>query len=186
MESAGGAPGGKGPLFHATGDRGGLMGRLRRGAERRLHTMADLVESLGSHTALAVDSEDPGLALETVAEARRAGLLERLWITSGDPEVLQALRADSPATRLLHRCDPQRAQGGPERHAADIRHRGIEGVMVPCETISAGLVALFDRFGRIVGVEGARHVRLVRAAALAGADIACGPSVEVLREGCGL
>lgn len=172
--------------FRGTAQGRGLLDRLRRSPASRGHSMDRLVAGIGEHTALAVASDHPREALGTVAQARRSGMLERLWITSHDLEVLDLVRADSPATRILHACDPAKAPGGPERHAADIRERGIEGVMVPAALVSAGLVALFGRFGRVVGAEGAQHPRLVRAATRAGADIVCGPSVAVLREGSGL
>jgi hypothetical protein len=145
--------------------------------------MNELLERIDGVTGLAVVPTYAENALRVVAEARRLGMLERLWVTSSDLEVLEVVRADSPATRLLHTCDPAVQPRGAERHAAALRECEIQGVMVPTDRIGAGLVALMHRFGRIVGVEGAQYVRMVHAARAAGVDIVCGPSADVLREG---
>lgn len=166
------------------GDAGGVLDRLRRRGSLRL-PMGEFVEGLDRTTGLAVTASDSGTALAVVGEARTLGLLERLWMTSTELDVLDAVRADSPATRLLHVCDAAKQRSGPERHAADLRERGIEGVMMPCSVVSAGAVALMHRFGRIVGAQGAEHARMVRAGVASGADIVCGPSRSALAEALG-
>lgn len=169
-----------GPVGH----RGGLLGGLRR-SSRRGCVMNDLLEGIGGSIGLAVIPSDGETALGVVAEARRRGMLERLWVTSADLAVLDAVREDSPATRLLHACDPTDQPRGAERHAAVLREHEIQGVMVPADRVGAGLVALMHRFGRTIGADGTEYVRMVRAALASGVDIVCGPSAAVLREGKG-
>lgn len=166
-----------GPVGH----RASLLGGLRR-SSRSGCPMNELLEGIDGCTGLAVVPSDADNALGVVAEARRLGMLERLWVTSTDLAVLEVVRGDSPATRLLHTCDPAVQPRGAERHAAVLREREIQGVMVPTDRVGAGLVALMHRFGRIVGTEGAEYARMVRAALVAGVDIVCGPSAVVLRE----
>jgi hypothetical protein len=143
--------------------------------------MNELLDGIDGRTGLAVVPSDTDNALGVVAQARRLGMLERLWVTSADLALLEVVRGDSPATRLLHICDPAVQPQGAERHAASLRECQIQGVMVPPERAGAGLVALMHRFGRMVGVEGAQYPRMVHAARAAGVDIVCGPSAEALR-----
>lgn len=179
--TAAGSSGSHGIELGSLGPRDGLLSGLRR-SNRRGCAIDELLEELDGGTALAVVPSDAGNALAVVAEARRLGMLERLWVTSDDLAVLDVVRADSPATRLLHTCDPTHQPKGAERHAAALREIGVQGVMVPTDRVGAGLVALMHRFGRIVGTERAEHDRMVRAALVAGIDIVCGPSARVLRE----
>lgn len=178
-------PGGT-PLiqFGPIGLRGGHQRRRRR-PQRSGLAPADVWEAVDGRAALGVVTSDATAAVGTIAEGRRLGALERLWLISPDLAVLDEVRRGSPACRLLHTCDPTTQPGGAERHAALLRESGIQGVMVPTDRVAAGLVALMHRFGRIVAADGAEHVRMVRAAVAAGADVVSGPAAAVLTEGLG-
>lgn len=132
---------------------------------------------------LVVQVDLPDVATEVVTSARAAGLLESLWVTSPDLEVLLGVRGESPATRLLHVCDPAREVHGPERHAATLRSEEIEGVLVHRDTVRAGAVVLMHRFTRLVAVEGIEYLRHLERARDAGADLLCCSDPAVLPAG---
>lgn len=170
------------------GGRRGRAGRsaLRRGGARAAGVgLGEALDHLGRvpGTDLAVRCEDAGVAIHVVEAGRSAGRLERLWLVAEDLETLLSVREESPATRLLHDCDPARQPRGTERHAAVLRGGGIEGVMVRHDRVAPGLSALMARFGRIVAARGAEYPRMVAAALRGGADIVVSPSLQVLEEG---
>ncbi len=149
----------------------------RSGVEPRV-----LMKSLERQVNLAVAAPDVDSALAVVKDARRAGMLEHLWVTSTDLGVLEVVRSDSPATRLLHVCDPVKEPRGAERHAATLREARIEGVMVRHDIAGSGLVALMHRFGCILGAHGAEYPRMVRSCLAAGADLVCSPSARAFED----
>lgn len=167
-----------------SGDRGGRRRGLGRSV-RRSCPMEELLEAAPGRTSLAVEPTDADVACYVVREARLLGMLERLWVRSPDLAILDAVREESPAARLLHSCVPTAQPQGAERHAAVLRERDIQGVTVPTDRVGAGLVALMHRFGRIVAAEGAEHPRMVRSAISAGVDIVSGPTARVLTDGPG-
>lgn len=147
--------------------------------------MQELLEAVPDRTSLVVEPTGAEVARDVVREALLLGMLERLWVRSPDLAILDAVRAGSPAARLLHSCVPTAQPQGAERHAAVLRERDIQGVMVPVDRVGAGLVALMHRFGRSVAAEGAEHPRMVRAAVSAGVDVVSGPTARALAEGLG-
>ncbi|MEZ5268474.1 MAG: hypothetical protein R2789_07890 [Microthrixaceae bacterium] len=100
--------------------------------------------------------------------ARRAGM-ENLWLVSTELATLVQVREESPATRLLHECDPARERHGAERHAATVlRAEGLEGVLVAEDKVGLGATTLMHRFGRMVAVTGVDYPRHLRRARVAG------------------
>ncbi len=112
--------------------------------------------------------------------SRRHTRIQRLWICSGDVELLEVLRSVSPAVRLLHHSDPAREPLGAEQHAARLRTAGIDGVLVEENNVSAGLVALMHRFGRLVVAHGAHYERTARRALGHGVDAVTGANPLLL------
>ena len=162
---------------------GGLLRSARPGGAEPVAVFERLGQLRG--TELAVRCESSRSAAAVVDAARVAGLLERLWVLSPALGLLEEVRSGSPATRLLHECDPAREPRGSERHAAVLRSTGIEGVMVRHDRASAGLAALLGRFGRLMAASGAEYPRMVRAAVRAGVQIVSGPDAGVLAQGLG-
>lgn len=170
-----------------SGQDGPVLGaeprRLRRRAASQAVTLRELYDSLGRgrvEVALRVPDVPTGRAV--ASEARRLGEIERLWICSTELSVLVELRADTAAARLLHHCTPASAEGGAERHASRLRSSGIDGILVAESEVSAGLVALMHRFGRLVVAEGADHERTAVRGLGNGVDGVVGNDVEALVE----
>ena len=119
---------------------------------------------------LLLEQGNVGQALE---QARVRGFRGRIWLISGDEELLVGVRSSaghvgSPGT--LHMTDPRSSNKGAEAHAAWLRQVGIDGVVAPEEHTSAGLVALMHRFRRLLVAEGADYRRTARRALGHGAD----------------
>ena len=133
-----------------------------------------------AHADLAVLVDDAALGRDVATEARRLGEIERLWICSPSLPTLVELRAETAAARLLHRCSPAGADGGAERHAARLRAEGVDGALVAEAEVSAGLVALLHRLGRLVVAEGANHPRTAARGLAHGVDGIVGTDVEAL------
>lgn len=167
------------------GDGGLVLGPGPRRLRRRsavagvgLDELYGVVAGTGTQLAVLVPDAVVGRAVAT--EARRLGEIERLWICSPSLDALVELRAETLAARLLHRCSPAAADGGAERHAARLRSDAVDGVLVAEAQVSAGLVALLHRFGRLVVAEGSNHPRTASRGLSHGVDGIAGTDVEAL------
>lgn len=127
----------------------------------------DLYAELACGFELSIDLEVPGVGgrILDVARAAGDGAAERLWLCSPDLEVLGDLRA--PCSRVgAHLVHSQRLGGlstPTERHAADLAVSGIDAMNFHHSEWTAGLVALFGRFGLRSFAWDAQEVRHLRA-----------------------
>ncbi|MCB9386639.1 MAG: hypothetical protein H6517_02295 [Microthrixaceae bacterium] len=178
------AAGADGVRFQAVSATDGLRLRAAGSSRRRSRKEISIgdIDALGRDAAydLVVDATDVTTATAVVDSARRAGMLENLWLVSTELATLVQVREESPATRLLHECDPARERHGAERHAATLRAEGLEGVLVAEDKVGLGATTLMHRFGRMVAVTGVDYPRHLRRARAAGVDIICGSDPAML------
>ena len=105
-----------------------------------------------------------------LAVARNAHAADRLWLCHPDVETLSVWRESASDVRLVNSSRIAAMKDGPERRAAVLRDAGIDAVNLHHGEWSAGLVALFHRFGRQCFGWDAQHVRVVTALLQAGVD----------------
>jgi hypothetical protein len=185
------------PRRSETGDL--VLGHARRGRLGRRSLLVPL-DALWEAVAATAPAVSPDVALDlsgieaptgadvdqALEQARIRGFAGRTWLMSGDEALLVEL-ASSPG-RLgpmgtLHITDPRASNKGDEAHAAWLRQAGIDGVLAPEEHISAGLVALMHRFGRLLVADGADYRRTARRAFGHGVDGVVGSDAEALHDG---
>lgn len=120
---------------------------------------------------VSIDAHDPGAVEPLVAAVRSARLLpeEHLWIAHPDLDQLTEWRRSTSA-RLVLAANGARVRGGAERLVATLRERGIDGLKLPHEEWSGGLVALVHRFDRYGLATGAVHERELAKLVRAGLD----------------
>ncbi len=136
-------------------------GTVRRGLRRRpirtfdrdelppdLPSLADLLTAIGSDYQLSLDMKDPDAGPVTVDVIRRHApeLLERTWLCSDDLDRLTAWRESLVGPRLINSTRLDRLQEGPERRAALLAGRGLDGINLHRTDWTGGLVVLFHRF----------------------------------------
>lgn len=148
-------------------------GLLRAGLRRRpfsrlrrdqlpphVPALADLFDACGTGLPLSLDVKDPDAFGPVLDAARAAGLpLDRLWLCTPDLGLAIAWRGEDAAVRLVDSCRLRRMKEGPERRAATLTEAGIDAVNMPYPDWTAGLVALFHRFGRFAFAWDAQHPR---------------------------
>lgn len=154
-------------------DHDGVVGRRPRRRPVREVPRADLPEHvpdaavlvglLGDDLHLSVDVKDPAAAapLLDVLGADDPTLLSRVWLCHDDHDLLVAWRDLAPQVRLVDSTRLKRLGQGPERHAAQLRERGIDAVNLHHTDWSGGLVALYHRFGIRAWAWDAQHVRVL-------------------------
>jgi glycerophosphoryl diester phosphodiesterase len=130
-------------------------------AELAVPRMADVYEELGTAYECSVDVKSPDAAALLVDVGRRYGALERLWVCSPDLELLEPLRAE-PAVRLVHSTRKRAITVPLERHAFELAELGIDAMNMHHLEWTAGLVALFHRFGVRAFAWDAQEVRQLR------------------------
>lgn len=138
-------------------------------AELGVPRLADVYAQLGTDFECSVDLKDPAAGPALLRVARDAGAIERLWVCSPDVGVLQALRAD-PAVRLVHSTRRTALPAPLERHAHDLAAAGVDAMNLHHSEWTAGLVALFQRFGVRAFAWDAQEVRHLRALLRMGVD----------------
>jgi glycerophosphoryl diester phosphodiesterase len=109
--------------------------------------LVELYEALGSDYELSLDMQQPGLGPALAAVARTHGDPGRLWLCSASLVELQALAEAVPEAHLVHSQRRGRIDGSMERHAATLAAIGVDAMNMHHADWSAGLVALFHRFG---------------------------------------
>lgn len=148
---------------------GGLLRRQRIAAVARadlpahIPDAAALVPLLGDDLHLSVDVKDPAAALPLLAAlgGDDPTRLARVWLCHDDHDLLLSWREAAPQVRLVDSTRLRRLEGGPERHAARLRERSIDAVNLRHDDWSAGLVALFHRFGVLAWGWDAQHPRIL-------------------------
>jgi glycerophosphoryl diester phosphodiesterase len=127
--------------------------------------LADLYSELGSAFELSIDVKDDAVVepMLAIAAAAGSGVLERLWVCAPDIGMLGALRPKTTA-RLVHSERRDHIRTPLERHAYELSNLGIDTMNMHHSDWTAGLVALFHRFGVNAfawDVQEVRHLRAV-------------------------
>src|SRR5688572_5895152 len=122
-----------------------------------------LVELMGEDLHVSIDVKDPAAAgpLLDVLGAGDPTRLARVWLCHDDHDLLLSWRATAPQVRLVDSTRLKRLGQGPERHAAQLRERGIDAVNLHHTDWTGGLVTLYHRFGVRAWGWDAQHVRVL-------------------------
>ncbi len=158
-------------------------GRVRSGRRRRpVHEVASdelpsavppfwlVVAASGSRVELLVDVGS-GHAVGPLARvADELGIADRLWMAGEDLEAVTAWRQATSVGRMVHTTRLRSIREGPERRAAELANRGVDGISLHHTDWSGGMTTLFHRFGRLGLAWGARFDRELDAVARAGVD----------------
>lgn len=144
--------------------------------------LAEVLDRCADTVHVSLDLKDPASAsavIELVAEAtdeRRA----RLWLCHPDLEVLLPLRIHG--IRLLQSTRLHRIKEGPERRAADLASKQIDGINLHHTDWNGGLVALFHRFDRLAFGWDLQYEHLLRPALRMGLDAVYSDHVDVMMD----
>lgn len=143
--------------------RAPIAGLARRDLPPHVPTAADLVPLLAGGLALSVDVKDPAAAAPLLAAlgAEDPTLLSRVWLCHDDHDLLVSWRDLAPQVRLVDSTRLRALGQGPERHAAQVRQRGIDAVNLHHSDWTGGLVALYHRFGVRAWGWDAQHARIL-------------------------
>ncbi len=144
--------------------------------------LADLYEALGAVYELSIDVKEPGLGPALAAAARALGDPARWWLCSGSLAELAALAEAAPEAHLVHSRRRDRIDGSMERHAATLAEDGVHAMNMHHADWSAGLVALFHRFGVLAFAWDVQEIRHLRAMAQMGVDAVYSDHVERMVE----
>lgn len=148
---------------------GGILRRRRIAQVGRadlpehIPTLAELYRECGTGLEVSLDLKDPGVVDEVLRVADDAGATGRLWLCHPDLEVLARVRERSGAVRLVNSTRVAAMQHGPERRGAQLRESGVDAVNLHHSEWSAGMVALFHRFGRYAFGWDAQQPRVITA-----------------------
>ncbi|MEZ5322682.1 MAG: hypothetical protein R2698_11540 [Microthrixaceae bacterium] len=116
---------------------------------------------------------DPTTASPVCDLVDMARAADRVWLVSGDRELLVRLCERVGGSRLVAATTPATAGSGLERFAATLREHGIGGVQLSHADWSGGRTALFHRFGRRCIAAGAVHTRMIVPMLHIGVDAVC-------------
>lgn len=171
-------------LVHGSSVRRGLRRLAVRAvsaadlAEAGIPRLADLYATLGGDYELSLDLKDPAVAVPLVAVARDAGAASRLWLCSGDVEVLRRAREEAPDIRLVHSLPRGRRGDSLERHAAALAAGGISALNLHESGWTLGVVSLAQRFGLAAFAWDVQEERRIRALLAMGIDAIYSDHVE--------
>lgn len=138
-------------------------------AEHGVPRLAELYATVGTDYELSIDAKHPEVIEPMLAAAAAAGATERLWLCTPVLDRLVPLR-DRTTAKLVHSTRKDRVDGPLERHAATLAARGVDAINLHRNEWTAGLVALFHRFGVRVFAWDAQEVRHIRALLQMGVD----------------
>lgn len=102
----------------------------------------------GIHLSLDLKSQGSGSAVVAMLRSDFPTLLSRVWLCHPDVDELTGLRRLDDDVRLVNSTRLQRIVEGPERRAAVLGQRGIDGINMHHTDMTGGLATLFHRFGR--------------------------------------
>jgi glycerophosphoryl diester phosphodiesterase len=127
--------------------------------------LADLYADLGSAFELSIDVKDRAAAEPIVQLARAAGesASGRLWLCHPSVSFLTGLRERMADVKLVHSRRRRHIEAPLERHAADLAASGLDAMNLHHTEWTAGLVALFHRFGVRAFAWDVQEVRHLRA-----------------------
>lgn len=134
-------------------------------AELSLHavpSLADLYAAVGRDFDLSLDLKEAAAIEPTVATVRTHGDPGRTWLCGYSVTRLTQVRRDHPDVRLVNSRPRDRIDGSVERHAARLAEAGIDAMNMRHSEWTAGLVALFHRFGVRAFAWDVQHVRELR------------------------
>lgn len=133
--------------------------------------LATLYETCGTGYELSLDVKEERAA-DPILDVARAhdGALGRLWLCTPSEGLLRRLRAEEPGVRLVHSRRKRAVEKPLERHAAELADRGVDAMNMHHTDWSAGLVALFHRFGVKAFAWDVQEVRHMRAVLAMGVD----------------
>lgn len=100
------------------------------------------------HLSLDLKSDDAGPLVIDLVRSDFPDLAHHVWLCHHDVEVLSDLRRRDDDIRLVNSTRLQRIAEGPERRAALLADRGIDGINLHHSDMTGGLTTLFHRFGR--------------------------------------
>jgi glycerophosphoryl diester phosphodiesterase len=140
-------------------------------AEYGVPRLAELYSELGTDYELSIDVKDDAVVEPMLAVARAAGAdaVPRLWICAPEVGLLGALRGGTDA-RLVHSERRDHIHTPLERHAYELSGLGIDAMNMHHSDWTAGLVALFHRFGVLAFAWDVQEVRHLRAVLKMGID----------------
>ena len=164
-------------LVHDAVARDGLRRRRRVShstaqqlAELSVPRLADLYAELGTDYELSLDLYDLAAAEPVLAVADAAGATERLWLCSGRLATLAHLRELGTSAHLVHSTKRSALEPSAERHADRLAQAGVAVCNMRHTDWTAGLVALFHRFGVRAFAWDVQEVRHLRAMLEIGVD----------------
>mgnify|MGYP002876005750 CR=1 FL=1 len=146
-------------------------------------TLEDLYRLVGGGVPLSLDIRDPAVTPAVLEVARRHEGTRSLWLCHPDRSVLADIRETDRDVILVHSTRIERIDEGPERMAADLSGMAIHAVNLPEQDWSAGLVALFRRFGLRCLAWDAQHPRQIDRLLALGLDGIYGDHVDRLVDG---
>src|SRR5947209_6133592 len=103
-----------------------IASMARRDLPAHIPSLEELFAECGADYELSLDLKDEAAAAATLAVARAAGAIERLWLCHPEREVLVGLRRGAGDAHLVHSTHLRRMPHGPERLAAQLAKDGIE------------------------------------------------------------
>jgi glycerophosphoryl diester phosphodiesterase len=178
-------------LVHDESVRAGLRRvHVHRATSERLRGLGvprlqELYETLGTECELSIDVKEHGAARPVIEVAGAARADERLWLCSGSLELLTELRDVAGGAHLVHSVRKKRIAGSIERHAADLRSRGIDAMNMHHTDWTKGLVSLFHRFDVAAFAWDVQETRYLRAAVQMGVDALYSDHVDRLMAAVG-
>lgn len=131
-------------------------------ARYEIPRLVDLFDELGRDFELSLDLKDPESARATVAVLRTHGDPERSWLCISGGSLLQQVRDEAPDMRIVHSRRRDKIGTSLEAHAARLAELGVDAMNMHHTDWTAGLVALFHRFGVKAFAWDAQHVRNLR------------------------
>jgi glycerophosphoryl diester phosphodiesterase len=145
-------------------------------------TLAELFERCGTGYELSLDLKDELVGPSVLAIVRDTApdIAPRLWLCHPRYEELLALRPLDADVKLVDSTRLQRMSEGPERRAAILAERGIDGVNLHHSDWNGGLVTLFHRFNRTAFGWDMQHEHILRPAFRMGIDGVFSDHVDVM------
>ena len=127
--------------------------------------LADVYTELGATFELSIDVKDRAAAdpIAQLARAAADGAPGQLWLCHPSVGFLTDLRERLADVKLVHSRRSRHIDAPMERHASDLAERGIDAMNLHYTEWSAGLVALFHRFGVHAFAWDVQEVRHLRA-----------------------
>lgn len=144
--------------------------------------LAELFEICGTGYELSLDLKDDlvGPSVLDVVRDTAPDIVPRLWLCHPRYEELLPLRPLDADVKLVDSTRLQRISEGPERRAAILAERGIDGVNLHHSDWNGGLVTLFHRFNRTAFGWDMQHEHILRPALRMGIDGVFSDHVDVM------